>query len=503
MEWTAKARVQTDLRGQVSRTGLIYTTHPYLHQSEALEVAFDKPNFAYFLEQGTGKSKIVVDEIVNLIERKKITLAVIVAPNLVHINWVEQFETHGPPNYKKWEIQVFKSGVPLVTQEAETRRIINSGKVLVFLINVEAFSYQKAPDYLLRLLRSRHQSYICIDESHKIKSPGARRTKQLVSLGRMAMYRRIATGTEAAEGIEDIFSQFNFLRRGLCGHNTMASFKAMHCIMGGFESRQILGYRYQQILADTIAPFIYAKRKHECLDLPDKVYVTHHIEMTGEQKVLYDRLRDDLMLLFEDEATIDATLAITRIMRLQQILCGHLTVEKDGHDEHRLVKSTRANFVAELVDEHYGKSIVFTRFVRDVELVKNALDGLGIMCIPITGSISPGSRMELINMWRKQREYRALVMTIATGGTGLTLNEANNVIYYSNDWSSTNRIQSEDRCHRIGQTSKVTYHDIVVKKSVDEVILRALKNKVDAATYFRELITSGKRNFREGIGFTP
>lgn len=464
-----------------------FTTEPYQHQREALLASAGKPAFAFFMEQGTGKSKIVVDEVTNLIEQDEINCVVVLAPNQVHENWREQFVTHGPQDYDKWEIQVYKSvtGKRKEKQEALTRSIIASGKVLVFLMNIEALSHTSGVDYLTRILRARRKTYLCIDESHKIKNFGAKRTKMTITLGDLAKYRRILTGTEAEEGIINLFSQFKFLDWHIIGFKFITPFKGTYCIMGGYEMREIVGYRNQNVLAARIAPFVFNRRKKDCLDLPDKLYVTHKIEMTPKQKWFYNVLEEELLLELENGTLIDATMALTRFIRLQQVLCGH--VSSEGKEQ--LIESNRADLVAELVESASGKSIVFCRFVRDVQLVGIALDKAGIHSVGVTGQTD--NRLEVINSWRSDPNYRALIITTQTGGTGLTLNEANNTIFYSNSWSATDRLQAEDRNHRIGQNEKVTYHDIIVEGKLDDLILRSLKQKSNLADRFRELVKQG------------
>jgi len=467
---------------------LIYTTTPYEHQRDALETMWGNEAFALFCEQGTGKSKVIVDETVNLIERDLINCVVILAPNQVHENWKEQYELHGGAS-DKYVVQVYKSvSTPSARKKQEqlTRDIITGGKVLVFLMNIEALSHPSGQEYLKRILLARKRTYMCIDESHKIKSYSAKRTKIAIQLGMLAKYRRIATGTEAEEGIINLFTQLKFLDWTIVGHKFITSFKSMYCIMGGYEMREIVGYRNQEMLTARIAPYVFMKRKRECLDLPDKVYVTHHIEMTRDQENIYRILEQDLILLLEDDKFIDATMILTRMIKLQQVLCGHISNE----DGTRTIESNRATYVAELVESASGKTIVFCRFVEDVRLVVKALGDMGIVSIGVTGETD--KRLEQINLWRNDPACRALVITVQTGGTGLTLNEASSTIFYSNSWSATDRLQAEDRNHRIGQTEKVTYHDIVVKGKIDERILQALRDKSNLADRFRSLINEGK-----------
>lgn len=473
---------------------MIFTTDPYDHQREALGLSINKYAYALFLEQGTGKSKIIIDEIVNLIELDKINSVIILAPNGVHINWKSEFLKHGPLNYDKWAIQVWNTGTALKKKEDETKEILASKKVLVFLMNIEALSSQNGIAYLKRVLLARRRVYMAIDESHKIKTARAQRTKAAIELGKFATYKRIATGTEAEEGLEDLFSQFKFLDDNIIGIRSYVAFRSMYCIMGGFENRQIKGYQNKDMLARRISPYIYQKRKKDCLDLPDKVYVTHEIELTTEQKRTYDQLENELIMELKSGTIVDATQAMTKVMRLQQVLCGHVGAidQNEGIKVDEFIPSNRANYVAELVEEASGKVIVFCRFIRDVDLVISALGQNRIRAIGLSSRIEGPQRMLEIDRWRHDKDIKVLAITIATGGTGLTLNEANTTIFYSNSWSSTDRLQAEDRNHRIGQINKVTYHDLIVKKHIDHRLLNALKKKQSLANDFRDILNIQK-----------
>jgi Mesyanzhinovviridae DNA helicase len=477
-------------------TEFILSTQPYDHQLEALQLAWSKQAYALFLEMGTGKSKIIVDEIVNLIERDMINVAIIIAPNNVHVNWKDELIKHGPPDYNKWAIQIYRSKLNTrnnkVKFEKETRGIINSGKCLVFLINIEALSGPSGATYLQRILTARRKGYMVIDESHKIKNSTAVRTKTCIELGRLAYIKRIATGTEAEEGLENLYSQFRFLDQNIIGLKTYTAFKHMFCIenqsqlASGQIFRQIVGYQNKEILARRIAPYVYSKRKKDCLDLPDKVYVTHQIEMEKEQERIYNQLQEELIYELKSGAIVDASIAITKMIRLQQILCGH--VNSSNPKESEIIPSNRATFVSEIVEQASDKVIVFCRFIKDVELILSALAKDSIRAVGVSSLVEGSQRVLEIDRWRQEPDIKVLAITIATGGTGLTLNEASTTIFYSNSWSSTDRIQAEDRNHRIGQSNKVTYHDIIVRNMIDHKLLLALKSKQQLAQQFRSIV---------------
>jgi SNF2 family DNA or RNA helicase len=469
---------------------LVMTTEPYAHQLEALQLAWGKPGFAFFMEMGVGKSKIIIDEIVNLIERQLINAVIIVAPNNVHVNWKTELEKHGPKDYDKWAIQIWRSSQNKEKREKETIDILQSGKCLVFLINIEALSATSGMLYLKRILSARRKTYMVIDESHKIKNGTTNRAKSCIELGKLAYIRRIATGTEAEEGLENLYSQFRFLDQKIIGMNSFTAFKHMYCIenqnqlASGQIYRQIVGYKNQTLLAERIAPYTYQKRKKDCLDLPDKVYVRHEIELTKEQKSIYNQLETELIYELKSGAIVDATLAITKMIRLQQILCGHVNNSANPKITEE-IPSNRANFVSEIVEQASGKCIVFCRFIKDVELVVTALVKNDIRAVGVSSLVEGPNRVLAIDHWRSDPECKALVITIATGGVGLTLNEATTTIFYSNSWSSTDRLQAEDRNHRIGQSSKVTYFDLYTPGHIDQKLLNALAEKRNLADEFR------------------
>jgi SNF2 family DNA or RNA helicase len=469
-----------------------YTTVPYLHQIEALQAAWDRKAFAYFLEQGTGKSKIIVDEIVNSIERNRIDCAIIIAPNNVHVNWKSELIKHGPLNYERWDIYIYRSTDSEDKRDKALAHLLgdrNQNRVPIFLINIEALSTIKGTDFIQKILRQKRYTYLAIDESHKIKSPSAKRTKAAIQLGKFAAFRRIATGTEAEEGLEDLFSQFKFLDPNIIGINSFTAFRGMFCIMGGFENREVKGYQNEQILAQRIRNFAYQKRKKDCLDLPEKVYRTHEISMTKQQFEIYHQLEEELLYELSSGAIVDAQLAITKVMRLQQVLCGHLNAsDNESRSKPQIIPSYRNEYIAELVEEASGKVIIFCRFIADVGIICNALANSNIKSVGISGEVNSNDRMGEIAKWRDNKDIKVLAITVATGGTGLTLNEANTTIFFSNSWSATDRLQAEDRNHRIGQNDKVTYHDIIVPGAIDDRLLNALREKRMLSQEFRSLV---------------
>jgi SNF2 family DNA or RNA helicase len=219
--------------------------------------------------------------------------------------------------------------------------------------------------------------------------------------------------------------------------------------------------------------------KKECLDLPDKIYTARYVTLTDEQAKMYSLLQQQAMLLFEDGEMVSAPAVITQMLRIQQVMSGHLKTD-DG--EMKYFPSRRMDALTEIMDEHDGKAIIWSRFRYDIiEITKmlNKKFGEG-SAAAYYGDTSDDERNSIVQRFQDPRSpLRFFVGNPSTAGYGLTLTEANLVVYYANDFNLETRIQSEDRAHRIGQKNNVTYIDLISEGTLDEKIVEALRNKID------------------------
>jgi SNF2 family DNA or RNA helicase len=221
--------------------------------------------------------------------------------------------------------------------------------------------------------------------------------------------------------------------------------------------------------------------KDECLDLPDKVFVRRDIELTAEQKKYYDQMKL-MALALVDGNLMSTNNALTQIMRLHQICCGHVKYD-DGRQVD--IPNNRVNELLSTIEECNGKIIIWANYRRDIENIKVALQKEYGMTSVATyyGDTEAEERQEIVTKFQDMgSELRFFVGNPRTGGYGLTLTAAKTVIYYSNSFDLEVRLQSEDRAHRIGQTSKVTYIDFISPNTVDEHIVKALRNKINIAS---------------------
>ena len=468
-----------------------FKTTPYQHQIDALEVSYKKKVFALFCEMGTGKSKILLDNIAMLFDDGKIDGALIVAPKGVYKNWIDQeIPTHLPDHI---QCRTFQWVAPSSRSKDEQELLdqlyhdTRDPSLTLFVMNIEAFSSKPGLQEAEKFL-SAYKAMMVIDESTTIKTPTAKRTKSVIAVSRYAYYKRIMTGSPVTKSPLDLYSQCEFLDPDLLDHSSYYTFRAryanMQTINLGGRSVNIVrpnnSYRNLGELSDIVSKFSYRILKEDCLDLPDKVYEKRTIELTKEQKAAYDSMRQ--IALAELNGKVCSSMnVLTQLLRLHQITCGHLKTD-DGTITH--LKNNRLDELMSLLEETEGKVIIWANYVADIKNISSALKKTygEAATVEYYGEVDPRVRQKQIALFQeKNGPTRYFVGNPQTGGYGITLTAASTVVYYSNSYDLEKRLQSEDRAHRIGQVNKVTYIDLICEKTVDEKIVKALRNKVNVA----------------------
>ncbi len=452
----------------------MFKTRPFDHQRKAFYLSRDKESFALLMEQGTGKTKVVLDNAAYLYGKGKITALVVIAPNGVHRNWLSKEIPDHMPDWCPTKPVYYYSGMTKKETEAFDEVLAETEMLKVFSFNVEAFVSDKATNFMKRVLLS-NEVMLVVDESSRIKRPGAKRTKIITKFSNMAKYRRIMTGTPVTKGPEDIYSQFKFLDHQILGYDSFYSFRARYCIMGGFENKQIVSYQNIDELTRNIEGHSFRVLKKDCLDLPEKIYQRHPVDLSPKQRKLYNQLRKDFIAELEGEQ-IDAPEAITRLLRLQQIVCGWFPMEEEVKpiDE----KNPRLQALLDILSDIECKVIIWARFKADLRVIERAL---GELAVAYHGEVSNDQRAISVERFQNDPKIRYFIGQPQSGGIGLTLTAAECAIYYSNSFDLETRLQSEDRCHRIGTKNNVTYIDLESPKTIDTKIIKALRSKKSLA----------------------
>jgi SNF2 family DNA or RNA helicase len=249
---------------------------------------------------------------------------------------------------------------------------------------------------------------------------------------------------------------------------------------GGRSVQLVVSYRRLDELAEKLEKFSYRVLKEDCLDLPEKVFVTRNVELSDEQKKMYLTMKN-AAIAEQDGKVMSSMSALTTLLRLHQITCGHMKTD-DG--ETLPIKNNRLTSLMECLEETDGKVIIWANYREDIKnIVESLKKAYGdASTVEYHGGVDPRVRQDNIALFQeKNGPTRYFVGNAQTGGYGITLTAANTVIYYSNNYDLEKRLQSEDRAHRIGQTGSVTYIDLVAEKTIDDRIIKSLKNKVDIA----------------------
>ena len=461
-----------------------FKTTPYAHQITALEKSWQREYYAYFMEMGTGKSKVLIDNAAMLYDQGKIDGLLIIAPKGVYKNWYEQeIPEHFPEHIEKvtvlWQALINKKQDRILRTLFET-----DDKLHILCMNVEAFSTSKGVEFAAKFL-SCHKSMLVVDESTTIKNREAKRSKNICKLALHSRYRRILTGSPVTKSPLDLFSQCEFLRSELLEHSSFYTFRQRYAIMrkmnfGGRSVEIPVGYRNLPELSEKLKAFSYRVLKDDCLDLPPKTFMKRVIQLSHDQLKAYNQMKQ-LALAYLNGKSMTTATVLTQLMRLQQITCGHFKAD-DGTTQE--IKNNRIEELLNVLHEVKGKAVIWAHWQIDVNLIIKALVkefGNGC-CVDYFGLTPQQERQENIKKFQEDDDVRFFVGTPQTGGYGITLTAASTMIYYSNGYDLEKRQQSEARIDRIGQKHPMTYIDIMCENTVDERIVKSLRKKVDIAT---------------------
>jgi hypothetical protein len=487
-------------------------TTPLIQQNTALQRARGRKGFAFFMEQGTGKSWVVLAEAeCGFYDGAfPIHCLVIVAPNGVHRNWIEReapkhlsvpFRTQVWSAAKINTIAGAKSWEDFL--KAPTDKYL---KVAAF--NVEGFRTKGSkPEKMLQRLLLKHRCMMIVDESQTIKSPSAHSSKVLARLGKFAPIKRLLSGTPMTESPLDAYAQFRFLGKHLLGFQDYALFKAHFAqweqVYTGHKDPktgrvltrpELIRYQHLDQLKTLIDTHAYTVRKSDCLDLPPKVYEVRPVELPAEHRALYRRAQKEVLIELEAERrkspTMTIKFAFTRLVRLAQITGGFFAA--DGKTLHPIgATNPKITSLLGLIEDmpREAKVIIWCRFIHECEAVCKALmDVSKKWPVAYWGDIDEDTRSIGIDRFQNDPDTRFFVGTAAAGGVGITLTAASQVAYLSCGYSATQRQQSEDRSHRIGTTQSVTYTDLPVLGTVDELVLRIVAAKIELGELFKDSV---------------
>jgi SNF2 family DNA or RNA helicase len=461
-----------------------FKNKPFLHQETYLQRFWRSDIAALFADMGTGKSYMLINNIAMLYDKGGINAALIVAPKGVYRNWTSTEIPKHMPDHILYRLAVWTPSPRKAEKESLDNMFAITEDLKILVMNIEALSTKKGTSFAQRFLNA-HTAMMAIDESTTIKNHSALRSKNAVTVGTKAKFRRILTGSPVTRSPMDLFQQCAFLSYGCLNQASFYGFQNRYAVvierrLASHSFKQVVGYQRLDELSSKLNAFSFRIRKDECLDLPEKIYVKREVDLTDEQRRAYNQMRAMALAQFKEGMTTTVN-ALTQIMRLHQIVCGHIKLDDGTVKE---LPNLRIQEMLDTVEESEGKVIIWATYRHDIETIRLTLQKIyGMNSVAsYYGDTADDDRQEIIARFQDPNsELRFFVGNPRTGGYGITLTEAKLVIYYSNSFDLEVRLQSEDRAHRIGQKNNVTYVDLMCPGTVDEKVVQALRDKIDIA----------------------
>lgn len=459
-----------------------FKTDPLDHQREGFIFGRKKSYYGLFFEQGLGKTKTSCDIAADKYQNGEIDTLLVMAPNGVHIQWIKDEIPKHLPDWVPRRMVPYRSNRTKTWEQAVEMVFDYHDGLRIFTINQEAIITANGEAFLRRVLSSGRTMWI-IDESPSIQTPGSKRTKIALKYRHLAIVRSILTGTPIGTGIENLYSQLMFLDEDVLGYRSFYSFRNHYCVtrqVPGAPSgvSQIVSYKNIPDLQKRMNAYCIRRTAAECLDLPERIYIERDVELTPEQRRMHDQLLEDMVTQVETGEIVSVQQAVVKLIRLQQIVCGYV---QDEEGQLHVLPNNRPKVARAFYEETGGKMVLWARFHHDIDLLKEEFKDLNPAVWD--GRCSLDQKLEAKRAFMEDQKCGMFIGNQAAAGTGLDglQRVSHRMLYYSNNFNSRDRLQSEARLHRMGQAGTVVVGDIVARKTIDTKLLKLLRFRKDLA----------------------
>lgn len=466
---------------------------PMDHQRRMLDKVWNLRAAAWFAKMGTGKTFAAIHLACARYLGGQIDSVVIICPSTLRTTWRKELLKYATVEYD-YKIHDTKAG--WLKEFYNDRK---SGKLQILAVSVEGLGVSEALfDSVCGFFPRRNVMVIC-DESSRIKNPSALRTQRAIEFRDASAYRIILNGTPIAVGLQDLYAQYEFLDPNIIGAGDWWAYKTRYIEMGGFENKQIMGYKNVEELMTLIEPYTVEVGK-DVLNLPPKVSKLRYVMATPEQKALLKLIKkggsdDPKMPLVKVDNVLE------RVLRWRQVVGGWLP-RQDPVTEKVTLEPLKSNpkmdSFLDLIADHFdgSKFIIWSNFKHELEYIYEALGKkYGSESVALYyGATEQEDRSRIEDRYCNDETLRFFIGNPATAGLGLTLISGMDdiMVYYSGTNAYIDRAQSEDRAHRIGQFRSVTVVDMVMENTVDEAIIAATAVKMSVEEYIMTRLKEGK-----------
>lgn len=440
-------------------------TDPYEHQVRAFGFCSALYGAALFMEQGTGKTLVAIALIGHRWLEKGVRRVLVVCPKSVIPIWPKELGKHAD-----FEWYVHRSKAFQVPGDRSD--------LVVWVINYDRIRNNE------KAIAKWKPEFIILDESHRIKNRGAKRSASLHRLGKLAKYRLLMTGTPIGQAPLDVYSQYLFCDRDIFG-TSYPAFRGLYAEMGGYMGKEIQGYKNMDAFAEKVHSISFRATKAECLELPERVYLTSYCELSKETRRIYKELEEDFYTKIPDLEgelhDIDVDIVIAQMAKLRQLTGGAILNE---HKKLLPVASDKLKLLEEFIESRnvFKKFGIIVSFTHEIDLISKFLDSKNMGYLVLSGKTSAEARETIEEDFRDDPECIVIIIQAQTGGEGLDFTAASECITYSPTFSVIQWAQVSARFHRMNSDHVVTYIDFVMEGTIDEKIIEIRQRSLEMAT---------------------
>lgn len=415
------------------------------HQSDALQLAWGQAAFFFAHDMGSGKSRTLLELWLAYWKGGLIDEAWVICPNSIIDNWHDQIA--------RWTPEL---------------------KGIVKVYGILSLSAGNLPIELVK--RSHKRLAVAVDESQRIKNAQAKRTKVMAEIGKNCAFRANLTGTNITKGVEDLYSQYNFLDPDILGYKSFYAFRNRYCMMGGFENKQIVGYQNMAELMKLISPYTHVVK--DPVKLPPQTREQRDVELSPEQKRLLAELKGQMMTEMAGNK-ITVTNALAYYTRGAQILGGFFPMA-DGAVM-RLPGNNKLDELVGIIEGTDLKVVVFCRFIAETAMITETLRAKGIGVLQIRAN--DPTLQDQVKAFQEDDKHQVIVSTYAMGSVGFTLTRGKVMVEYSGTFNYEESVQARKRIHRIGQEDQTKVIRLMAKSKLDRAIQEIADRKQSLADY--------------------
>ena len=464
-----------------------YKREPWAHQKEAIEnrvIANDLNDFGLFFEVGTGKTGTAINIMRHWFTKHQSLLRTLIfSPPITLENWKQEFEINSEVSADK-VIVLFGPGQQRL-KEFKKHAYNSKGEPVpcIFITNYEALLMKD----LYEEFKKWAPHVLVGDELHKIKDHTSRRAKLIFPLVDGSYYRLGLTGTPILNSYMDLFSQFRFIDKGETFGKNFFAFRAKFFYdknQGMPRGSYFPDWRPRPNIAPELEKLISKKsmtvKKRDCLTLPPVVKVTLSAGMDKEQARMYESMKKDFIAYVSDEKVAVASLALTKALRLQQIVSGFIKLDDDTI--HRFEDCPREKQLEELLSEVCPKNkvLIWAVFHENYHTIRKVCDKLKLKYVEVTGETKGKyGKQEAVDEFKNNPDVSVFIGHPLSAGIGINLVEAPIAIFYSRNFSLEQYIQASGRNDRGGNEmhEKITQYDLVTTGTIDVDVQESLANK--------------------------